>query len=174
MFFTASWVPSKVLGALCGFSMLWGFFLDAKMIPLDPPLIRIGGGIFDVNKEGRRKAQASLEYQWSPFVYKLRPMMGGFGTDQETLYFYFGLAFDIFFGKHVVLTPSFAPGLYFKGHGKNLGYLCEFRSAGEIAVVFAGQHRLGIQFYHISNASLGYKNPGANGLVLMLSIPLNY
>lgn len=146
----------------------------AGEIPLDPPLIQIGGGVFDIIHHDKRHAMAQVEYKWSPIVYKLRPFVGLMATDNESAYLYGGFGFDIFIGRYFVVTPSFAPGLYWQGHGKNLGYPIEFRSSVEAAVVFGGQHRLGLQFYHLSNASLANKNPGVECLVLFLAIPLNY
>ena len=43
---------------------------------------------------------------------------------------------------------------------RDLGYELEFRSGIEIGYVFCNKSRLGVHFYHISNASLGRKNPG--------------
>ena len=94
-------------------------------------------------------------------------------TVKESLYAYGGLGYDIFIGKNFALTPSFAPGLYYRGNGKKLWFPLEFRSSIEAAAVFGGQHRIGAQFYHISNASLGRKNPGAEALVFFLAIPLS-
>jgi len=94
------------------------------------------------------------------------------GTSKATLYVYGGLAGDIFLSKSTVLTPSFAPGLYFKGNGKELGLILEFRSSMEIAYILPNYARVGAQFYHLSNASLGYKNPGSESLVFFYSIPL--
>jgi len=141
---------------------------------MDPPLIQIGGGVFDIIRQDRRHAQAQIEYKWSPIVYKLRPFIGLMGTGKEAAYVYGGIGLDLFIGKHFVITPSFAPGIYFQGQDKNLGYPLEFRSSVEAAAVFSGQYRLGLQFYHISNASLGHRNPGVECLVLFLAIPLNH
>ena len=63
----------------------------------------------------------------------------------------------------LTLTPSFAPGYYSYGNGKDLGYPLEFKS--EIQMSFdlsESTTHLGMSYNHISNASLGNKNPGAN------------
>jgi hypothetical protein len=137
----------------------------------DPPLIQIGGGYFNVLRY-KRCGQVQIEYKWSPVVYTLRPFVGVTGTVHQSGYLYGGIGLDLFIGKYFVLTPSFAPGLYYRGHGKNLGYPLEFRSSIEAAVIFKKNYRLGVQFYHISNASLGHKNPGEESLIFFLAIPI--
>jgi len=101
-----------------------------------------------------------------------RPLFGIMGTERATLYVYGGMALDLFLGKGFVLTPSFAPGLYVQGKGKDLGFPLEFRSSMELSYILPNRGRIGAQFYHISNASLGSKNPGAEALVFFYGIPL--
>ncbi|MFI5334421.1 MAG: acyloxyacyl hydrolase [Chlamydiales bacterium] len=133
--------------------------------------VMVGGGVFNIVRP-ERKAQFQIEYRWNLNLYNLRPLLSLMGTEKGTLYICGGLAWDIFLGKQFVLTPSFAPGLYSKGSGKSLHYPLEFRSAIELAYVFKDQARIGAQFYHISNASLARKNPGAESLILFYSFPL--
>ena len=136
-----------------------------------PPLLQIGGGFFNVLRT-KYCGQGSIEYKRSPVVYQLRPFVGFLMTTKKSVYVYGGVGYDFFIGKHFVLTPSFAPGVYYRGQGKDLGFTLEFRSSIEAAVDFCKHHRLGVQFYHISNASLGHKNPGEESLVFFLAIPL--
>ncbi len=135
-------------------------------------LLYVGTGIYDIIHDPHN-ALAQVEYR--SFIKKhtyLRPLTGIMITDKASFYLYTGIAGDIFFSKSVVLTPSFAPGLYFQGKGKDLHFPLEFRSSLEIAYVFSNQGRLGTQFYHMSNASLGHKNPGVEALVFFYAIPL--
>ena len=60
------------------------------------------------------------------------------------------------------ITPSFTPGLYFEGDGKDLGHLIEFKSELQFSLDLSNTSELGFSYNHISNASLGDKNPGAN------------
>ena len=60
------------------------------------------------------------------------------------------------------LTPSFTPGIYHEGDGKDLGHLIEFKSELQISLDLSKTSELGFSYNHISNASLGDKNPGAN------------
>ena len=60
------------------------------------------------------------------------------------------------------ITPSFAPGYYNYGDGKDLGYPLEFKSEMQISLDLSKSTQLGMSYNHISNASLGTKNPGAS------------
>jgi len=60
------------------------------------------------------------------------------------------------------LTPSFTPGLYSEGNGKDLGHILEFKSEIQLSVDLLKNSHLGFSYNHISNASLGDNNPGAN------------
>ena len=60
------------------------------------------------------------------------------------------------------ITPSFTPGLYFEGDGKDLGHLIEFKSELQFSLDLSKTSELGFSYNHISNASLGDKNPVAN------------
>ncbi len=148
------------------------FFLHAEEKKPTPKLLNVGVGVYDIIHDPHH---VLLQLEYRSFLKKctyLRPLIGIMGTEKATLYIYGGIAGDIFLGKYLVLTPSFAPGIYFKGKGKNLGFPLEFRSSMELAYILPNQGRIGAQFYHLSNASFGYKNPGSESLVFFYSIPL--
>jgi hypothetical protein len=60
------------------------------------------------------------------------------------------------------IVPSFTPGLYGEGNGKDLGHVLEFKSEVQLSLDLSSNSELGFSYNHISNASLGDKNPGAN------------
>ncbi len=62
----------------------------------------------------------------------------------------------------LTITPSFAPGYYNYGSGKDLGYPLEFKSEIQMSLNLSDSTHLGMSYNHISNASIGTKNPGAN------------
>ena len=64
--------------------------------------------------------------------------------------------------KILNLTPSFTPGLYNQGNGKDLGHVLEFKSELQLSLDLSKESQLGFSYNHLSNASLGEKNPGAN------------
>ena len=98
------------------------------------------------------------------FLGKLSPITGGFITENKALYVYTGAQADFEFGSFTI-TPSFAPGYYNQGGGKDLGYPLEFKSEVQISLDLNDSTRLGVSYNHISNASLGSKNPGANSYI---------
>ncbi|MBI2742440.1 MAG: acyloxyacyl hydrolase [Chlamydiales bacterium] len=130
----------------------------------------IGVGVFNIVRH-HRPWQYQVEYRWD-VKYHLRPLVSLMATDKGSLYFCAGLGYDIFMGKYLVLTPSFAPGLYVRGSGKSLHFPLEFRSSMDLAYILPNKGRLGAQFYHISNASLGHKNPGAESLIFYYAVPI--
>ncbi len=101
------------------------------------------------------------------FLGKLSPITGGFITENKALYVYTGAQADFEFGSFTI-TPSFAPGYYNQGDGKDLGYPLEFKSEVQISLDLNDNTRLGVSYNHISNASLGSKNPGANSYIFNL------
>ena len=68
----------------------------------------------------------------------------------------------------LTITPSFAPGYYNYGDGKDLGYPLEFKSEIQVTFDLSKTTHLGMSYNHISNASLGTKNPGANSYMFNL------
>lgn len=156
------------IGFLCApfFSSLFGDPVRRE------DLLSPGVGLFAFHKEGSRAAQLSLEYRWG-FDYKVyRPLVGFLVTQDGSLYGYGGISLDLFFNSHWYLAPSFAAGLYCAGGGRDLGYPLEFRSGLEIGYRFHDHSSLSAQIYHMSNASLGDRNPGQESIVLIYSIPL--
>lgn len=138
----------------------------------NPKLLSFSTGIFDIVKHPTHP-MVQFEYRSTLNNFKkARPLIGLFVTEQGATYLFGGMGYDIFFGKRVVFMPSFSPGLYYRGKGKKLWFPLEFRSSAELCYVFKNKSRLGAQFYHISNASLGKKNPGVEALLLTYSLAL--
>jgi hypothetical protein len=138
-----------------------------------PNLLNIGSGVFDII-HNPDSALFQIEYRGVLKAWNYaRPLIGMFGTTKASFYFYGGMAVDIFLGKKIALTPSFAPGIYVQGKGKNLWFPLEFRSSLELSYILPNDGRLGAQFYHISNASIGRKNPGTEALVFFYSLPIH-
>lgn len=135
-----------------------------------PHLFSIGAGRFNVTSH---KAAWAAQIEWKPdyLTHYLRPFVSCLFTEKKSTYTAAGLALDFFLLPQLVLTPSLGAGIYFKAGGKDLYYPLEFRSCIEAAFVFSNRSRLGAQFFHISNASLGIKNPGSETLILFYSFP---
>ncbi len=135
-------------------------------------LISVGVGVNDIIREKRRSAACRLEYKSHLEWATIRPMLGVSITAKKATYLYGGFGFDWIIAHHLLFSPNFAVGYYQKGDDKDLGFPLEFRSGLEAGWVFHNQMRLGAHFFHISNASLGSKNPGCETLIFFLSIPI--
>ena len=89
------------------------------------------------------------------------PVTGFMITENNAGYVYTGVQAQYNIGK-LNITPSFTPGLYGEGDGKDLGHVLEFKSELQLSLDLSSNSELGFSYNHISNASLGDKNPGAN------------
>ena len=138
----------------------------------DPSFIAVGAGYFDIN-DNEDAVEFRIEWRGGRSLWILKPQLGIMGTSDGAVYGYGGVLVDLYFGRRIVFTPSFAAGAYHDGNGKDLGHTVEFRSAAELSYRFDDRSRLGVMFYHISNAHLGDDNPGTEVLSLTYAIPLN-
>jgi hypothetical protein len=91
----------------------------------------------------------------------ISPITGGFVTENSAAYIYTGFEWNIDMGA-LTFTPSFAPGLYHEGDGKDLGHVIEFKSEVQFSYELSKNSKIGFSYNHLSNASIGDKNPGAN------------
>jgi len=123
-------------------------------------------GMFDFSDTKQASGLIGLQHQndelfRSSFLGKLSPITGGFLTEKSAFYLYTGAQTEYNLGP-VRITPSFAPGYYNYGDGKDLGSALEFKSEIQLSFDLGDSTELGMSYNHISNASLGEKNPGAN------------
>ena len=123
-------------------------------------------GMFDFSDDGKKSALIGFQHQnenlnRDTFLGNISPITGALVTADTAAYIYTGIQAQYKLGK-INFTPSFAPGLYSKGDGKDLGHILEFKSELQISVDFVSNSQLGFSYNHLSNASLGTKNPGAN------------
>jgi hypothetical protein len=139
----------------------------------DPAFISLGAGSTGVIADRTQGAAFNIEYRSDYELWKIRPFVGGFATSDASLYGYFGLLMDIYFGNRWVLTPNTAVGAYAEGDGQDLGHVIEFRSGLELAYRFDDRSRLGVALHHLSNASISDDNPGTETALIYYSIPLN-
>jgi lipid A 3-O-deacylase len=130
-------------------------------------------GYFDVlDSNGDNATQFGAEYRMEAIRYGLRPTVGVNVSTDNSVYGYAGLNWDIpVIANQLYLIPNFMAGAYREGDGKDLGGAIQFRSGVELAYQFQNQHRLGVAFNHISNASIYDKNPGSETLLINYSIP---
>ena len=127
-------------------------------------------GMFDFSDDKQSSGLLGLQHQnedlfRNSFLGKLSPISGGFFTEKSAFYLYSGVQAEYELG-FLTITPSFAPGYYNTGGGKDLGYPLEFKSEVQMSFDLSDSSHLGMSYNHISNASLGTKNPGANSYML--------
>ncbi len=137
----------------------------------EPDFLTFGVGYFDVFKD-QNAVIGNLEYRSNKSLWYLKPHVGVFGTSDGGAYVYTGVRMDFFIGRRFVISPNFSPGLYHDGGGKDLGFEVEFRSGIELGYRFDNRGRLTAGIHHLSNASLGDKNPGTETVTVYYSLPL--
>ena len=123
-------------------------------------------GNFDFSDDKQSALLVGFQHQdenleRNTFLGNISPITGGFITENSAAYIYTGFEWNVEMGE-LTFTPSFAPGLYHKGDGKDLGHVLEFKSEVQLSYALSKDSRLGVSYNHVSNASLGDKNPGAN------------
>ncbi len=124
-------------------------------------------GNFDFSDEKQSAYLIGFQHQdenlnRNTFLGNVSPITGGFITDNSAAYVYTGIEWNVDMSEKIKFTPSFAPGLYHEGDGKDLGHVLEFKSEVQISYATSDKSSFGVSYNHVSNASLGDKNPGAN------------
>jgi len=132
--------------------------------------VSVFAGMFDFSDHKQKAGLFGLQHQndelfRKSFLGKISPITGGFITENSAAYFYTGAQAEYDLGL-ITITPSFAPGLYNSGDGKDLGHVLEFKSEVQMTLNLSDSTEFGMSYNHISNASLGTKNPGANSYMV--------
>ena len=143
----------------------------------DPAFLSLGAGTYDWNRQKDEGIEVRVEYRHDKkYLGFFKPFVAVAATNSSNSFFVgAGVLADIYFGKRVVLTPSFAPHYYHGGNTKlDLDYALEFRSQVELAYRFDDRSRLGVAVSHYSNASLGKTNPGTESAQIYYSIPVDF
>ncbi|MEA2603097.1 MAG: lipid 3-O-deacylase [Acidobacteriota bacterium] len=136
----------------------------------------VSAGSFRV-LDDKRVAEAGLELRcalvpirWMPrAVPGFVPAAGVMVNSDGSFYAYGSFRFEIAAGRLWQITPQVGAGIYARNGGFNLGGPVEFRSGLEVTRQIGDRHRLGLLFYHLSNAVLYRHNPGSESLVLTFS-----
>ena len=154
----------NILVVLFSFSLI--NFANSEEINDNETELNFFTGMFDFSDGKQSSALVGLQHQnddlfRNSFLGKISPITGGFLTEKSALYIYTGAQAEYDLGMFT-LTPSFAPGYYNSGDGKDLGSALEFKSEVQLSLNLSDSTEFGMSYNHISNASLGDKNPGAN------------
>ena len=150
---------------LCSF--IFGTSLSAEEKKLDHNTeFSVYSGMFDFSDDGKKSTLIGFQHQnedlnRDTFLGNLSPVTGALITADNASYVYTGVQAQYKIGA-LNLTPSFTPGLYNSGNGKDLGHVVEFKSEIQLSLDLPRDSQFGFSYNHLSNASLGDKNPGAN------------
>ena len=157
-------IASAILVAFISFSFL--SFANSEDKKSNNTELNFFTGMFDFSDDKQATGVLGIQHQnddlfRKSFLGRLSPITGGFLTEKNAFYLYTGVQAEYEMGPFKI-TPSFTPGYYNYGDGKDLGYPLEFKSEMQISLDLSKSTQLGMSYNHISNASLGTKNPGAN------------
>lgn len=136
----------------------------------DPSFISFGLGYYDVFSD-QNAAEFRIDFLGKHRFLIFKPIAGIMFTSDAAVFGYAGLRSDFYFGRRWVVSPSAAAGYYHDGDGRDLGHDLEIRSGIEVAYRFDDRSRLGLLFYHISNAGLEDTKAGTEILSISYSIP---
>ena len=158
----------NILIALISFSFL--SFANSEDKKSNDTELNFFTGMFDFSDDTQAAGVFGLQHQnddlfRNSFLGKLSPITGGFLTKNNAFYLYTGAQAEYDLGLFTI-TPSFAPGYYNSGDGKDLGSALEFKSEIQMSLNLSNSTEFGMSYNHISNASLGDKNPGANSYMI--------
>ena len=161
-------IALNILIALMSFSYL--SFANSEEKRSNETELNFFTGMFDFSDTKQASGVIGLQHQnddlfRASFLGQLSPITGGFFTEKNAFYFYTGAQAEYDLGLFTI-TPSFAPGYYNSGDGKDLGSALEFKTEIQMSLNLSDSTEFGMSYNHISNASLGDKNPGANSYML--------
>ena len=145
-------------------------FSNAEEIKSNETELNFFTGMFDFSDHKQKAGIIGIQHQnddlfRNSFLGRLSPITGGFLTENNAYYLYTGAQAEYDLGIFTI-TPSFAPGYYSSGDGKDLGHSLEFKSEVQMSLNLSNSTEFGMSYNHISNASLGDKNPGANSYMI--------
>ena len=155
------------------FYLLFFFFFSNSSFAAernDKNLLTFGGGIWDWN-DAETSGLFNIEYRHGTRYGPFKPMTGVLINTDHGFYGYAGIRIDLYLTNSIVITPSFAPGLYEKGDGKDLGHIIEFRSGVDLSYRRKNGSRISAEIHHLSNASLDENNPGTETFLITYAVP---
>jgi hypothetical protein len=131
--------------------------------------LALSTGVLDYSDKKKKAGFLEGTYSFSEdkaletSIGKFVPITGAMLTEDNASMVYAGIKADYKIGNFLI-SPSFAPGYYNEGDGKDLGHNVEFKSQINLGWNMGDKTNFGFSYSHISNASLGDKNPGANNI----------
>ena len=167
------------LKKLCLILLVTIFFTSSQSEDIETPEVEneysFYSGTFDtIDKEGDDKSTLlGIEHNntglfRNTFLGKFSPVTGAFISGKNSVYMYTGVQAQYDLGP-LKVVPSFAPGYYDAGNGKDLGSALEFKSEIKFNLNIFKDTKIGYSYSHISNNDWGTRNPGIDNEHISLS-----
>jgi hypothetical protein len=119
------------------------------------------------------EAIVSAEYRSAGgFAYGLKPLVGGFATEDGSAYVHAGLYRDFALSSRWSVTPHFSAGLYRRGSKNNLGSALEFQTGIDLFYRLQDGWQAGATLRHVSNGGTAEINPGIETMALLVAMPV--
>lgn len=100
----------------------------------------------------------------TPLFWRVGVGAGLTASFRGAVYGYGGFHLPVYLPAGIVARPSVSLGLYEGGTGMDLGHAIQFRSGIVLERRVSNRLLLSALLYHMSNAGLGRRNPGMEGL----------
>jgi len=163
-----------VIGIAAAVAVIGGEVTQAPQPDASRAFLRAGLGYFDVWSREDTAASFHVEYKPAWQIWRIKPMIGAFGTSDGAVAGYVGIGYDWHVTKNIVVNVNTAATFYNAGNGKHLGSFAVLRSGVELGWRFEDASRLSVSFHHMSHGELfDDKNPGADVVAITYSIPVD-
>lgn len=137
--------------------------------PTPGAVSRLGVAYLDLRSGEPTPALELTYYGLRPRVWRASTVSGLVASARGSFYLYGGLQLRLPLPYDIAASPSVSAGIYEAGAGLDLGHSLEFRSALLLELPVSSRIRVSAVVFHLSNASLGARNPGTEGAGLGVS-----
>jgi len=138
-------------------------------VPTRGAVSRLGVAYIDVRSGQPTPALELTYYGLAPRFRRASTVSGLVASARGEFYLYGGLELRFPLPHGIAAIPSVSAGVYEEGAGLDLGHPLEFRSALLMELSVSSRIRVSAVFFHLSNAGLGERNPGTEGVGLGVS-----
>lgn len=170
------------------FAILSLFSTPCALAAGPPAHLAASIGAFGVRDQVGASLMGSLQYYAAPRLFKrtltsrfqgIGPMLGLSANTDGGVFGYGGAYAAVRVLDNVYLLPSAGIGGYARGQSKDLGGVLQFHLGAGLFYQLKSNDwlpagtRLGVTYTHISNAFIHSSNPGADNLLVSVSVPLS-
>ncbi len=138
----------------------------------DPSALVVGAGAWEAVRSNLTNFEVDATFRPNNMhLWVVKPQVGIVASGAGDTLLFAGPMVDYKLTNHLVVTGMTSVA-FWTGSGFDLGSKIEFRSGAELGYRWNNGVRLGIGFYHTSNADLTKRNPGSESALVEYSIPL--